>query len=116
MEIKGQAKLLRIFLGETDKIHHQPLYEVLVNEARARGLAGATAWRGLLGFGPSARVRTSKLLDLSSDLPMVVELVDEEQKIDAFIPVIDRLFDEANSGGLVTMEKVDVIRYLHAKK
>ena len=116
MEIKGQAKLLRIFLGETDKIHHQPLYEVLVNEARARGLAGATAWRCLLGFGPSARVRTSKLLDLSSDLPMVVELVDEEQKIDAFIPVIDRLFDEANSGGLVTMEKVDVIRYLHAKK
>ena len=113
MEIKGSAKLLRLFVGESDKVGHTPLYEVIVNEARERHLAGATAWRGILGFGPTARMRTTKLLDLSSDLPMVIEIVDEEKKIDDFIPVLHDLFEKADSGGLVTIEKVDVIRYIH---
>ena len=113
MEIKGTAKLLRIFVGESDKVSHTPLYEVIVKEARERHLAGATAWRGILGFGPTARMRTAKLLDLSSDLPMVIEIVDEEKKVDAFIPTLHELFEKADSGGLVTIEKVDVIRYVH---
>ena len=113
MEIKGTAKLLRIFVGESDKVGHTPLYEVIVKEARERHLAGATAWRGILGFGPTARMRTSKLLDLSSDLPMVIEIVDEEQKIDEFVPVLRDLFEKADSGGLVTIEKVEVIHYVH---
>lgn len=113
MEIKGTAKLLRIFVGESDKVGHTPLYEVIVKEAREQHLAGATAWRGVLGFGPSARMRTTKLLDLSSDLPMVIEIVDEEQKVDGFIPVLHDLFEKADSGGLITIEKVQVIRYLH---
>ncbi len=113
MEIRGTAKLLRIFVGESDKVGHTPLYEVIVKEARERHLAGATAWRGILGFGPAARMRTTKLLDLSSDLPIVIEIVDEEKKVDDFIPVLHELFEKADSGGLVTIEKVDVIRYVH---
>ena len=111
MEIKGTAKLLRIFVGESDKVGHTPLYEVIVKEARERHLAGATAWRGILGFGPTARMRTTKLLDLSSDLPMVIEIVDEEKKMEDFLPVL--LFEESDSGGLITVEKVEVIRYVH---
>ena len=113
MEIKGTAKLLRIFVGESDKVSHTPLYEMIVKEAREQHLAGATAWRGILGFGPTARMRTTKLLDLSSDPPMVIEIVDEEKKVDAFIPILHDLFENADSGGLVTIEKVDVIRYVH---
>lgn len=113
MEIKGTAKLLRIFVGESDKVGHTALYEVIVREARERHLAGATTWRGVLGFGPSARMRTTKLLDLSSDLPMVIEIVDEEKKVDEFIPVLHDLFEKSDSGGLITIEKVEVIRYVH---
>lgn len=113
MEITGTAKLLRIFVGESDKVSHTPLYEVIIKEAREQHLAGATAWRGNLGFGPSARMRTTKLLDLSSDLPMVIEIVDEEKKVDAFIPTLHDLFEKADSGGLITIERVDVIRYVH---
>lgn len=114
MEIKGTAKLLRVFVGESDKVGHTPLYEVIVKRAREEHLAGASAWRGVLGFGASARMRTAKVLDLSSDLPMVIEIVDEEHKVDAFIPILHDLFEEADSGGLITIEKVDVIRYIHA--
>lgn len=112
MEIKGTAKLLRLFVGESEKIGHTPLYEVIVKEARERHLAGATAWRGILGFGATARMRTTKLLDLSSDLPMVIEIVDEEKKVDDFIPTLHDLFEKANSRGLITIEKVEVIRYV----
>lgn len=113
MKIQGTAKLLRVFVGESDKVGHTPLYEAIVKEARERHLAGATAWRGVLGFGPTARMRTSKLLDLSSDLPMVIEIVDEERKIDDLIPVLNELFEKADSGGLSTIENVEVIRYVH---
>lgn len=113
MELKAGARLLRVFLGEGDQAKHAPLYEAIVREARAAGLAGATAWRGVMGFGPTSRIRTAKVLDLSADLPVVVEITDEEEKIRAFLPVLKRLFETSGCGGLVTMEKVEVIHYLH---
>jgi len=81
MKISGQAVLLRVFVGESDKIDHLPLYEVIVKQARDADLAGATVLKGVLGFGANARIRTHKILDLSSDMPMVIEIVDEEDKI-----------------------------------
>lgn len=113
MELKGEAKLLRIFIGESDKIGHAPLYEVIVKEARRAGLAGATAWRGILAYGPNSRIRTAKILDLSSDMPIIIEITDEEEKINAFLPALHDLFETANCGGLVTVEKVQIIKYLH---
>lgn len=113
MELKGTAKLLRIFAGEADKIHHTPLHEMIVREARDLGLAGATVWRGILAFGPTSRIRTTKVLDLSTDLPIIIEVVDTDEKIDAFLPRLHDLFEEADCGGLVTIENVEVIRYLH---
>jgi hypothetical protein len=115
MELKGEAKLLRVFLGETDRVRHKPLHEAVVLEARNAGLAGATAWRGFLGFGPTSRVRSAKILDLSSDLPVVVEIVDREDRINGFLPVLHDLFEEAGCGGLVTLEKVEIIRYSHGE-
>ena len=76
-------------------------------------LAGATVWRGVMGFGPTSRIRTTRVLDLSTDLPIIVEIVDEEKKIDRFLPVLHDLFESAQSGGLITLEKVQVIKYLH---
>jgi uncharacterized protein len=113
MKINGQAKSLRIFLGESDKIKQMPLYEAIVIEARKAGLAGATVLRGMLGFGPTSHIRTAKILDLSSDLPIVVEIVDEEGKIDDFLPVLSGLIEKSCSGGLVTIEKIGIIRYSH---
>ncbi len=115
MQAQSDAKLLRIFIGESDKIRHLPLFEVIVREAKAAGLAGATAWRGLMGFGPTSRIRTAKILDLSADMPVIVEITDEESKIAAFLPVLDRLFEESAGGGLVTMEKVQILRYARGK-
>ena len=115
MEISGQAVLLRIFIGESDKLGHMPLFEAIVKQARDAGLAGATVLKGVLGFGASARIRTTKILDLSADLSMVVEIVDEKGKIDAFQPLLTGLFDQANCGGLVTLETVEVIHYLPHK-
>ena len=111
MELKSEAKLLRIFLGEADKVKHTALYEAIVREARRMELAGATVWRGVMGFGRTSRIRTAKILDLSTDLPVIVEIVDEEQKIDRFLPVLDDLFEAAACGGLVTIEKVQVLKY-----
>ena len=116
MELNGEAKLLRIFIGESDKLRHLPLYEVIVREAKAAGLAGATAWKGLMGFGPSTRIRTAKILDLSGDLPMIVEINDSEEKINAFLPKLHEIFEQSQCGGLVTLERVDVIRYTHGKR
>jgi PII-like signaling protein len=116
MDAQSDAKRLRIFIGESDQVRHLPLYEVIVREAQDAGLAGATAWRGLTGFGPTSRIRTAKILDLSADLPVIIELTDEEPKITAFLPVPDRLFAESSCGGLVTLEKVQIIRYSHGKR
>ena len=113
MELKDEAKLLRIFLGESDKLGHVPLYEAIVREAKVAGLAGATAWKGVTGFGLCSRIRTTKILDLSSDLPMIVEIADAEEKINAFLPKLHEMFEQARSGGLITLEKVQIIRYTH---
>ncbi|MFC1796431.1 DUF190 domain-containing protein [Pseudomonadota bacterium] len=115
MEISGQAVLLRVFIGESDKIGHLPLFEAIVREARDAGLAGATVLKGVLGYGATARIRTTKILDISADLSMVVEIVDEESKIEAFQATLSDLMEQANCGGLVTLEKVRVIHYLPEK-
>ena len=115
MEICGQAVLLRIFVGESDKLGHLPLFEAIVKQARDAGLAGATVLKGVLGYGATARIRTTKILDLSADLSMVIEIVDEEKKIDAFQHSLSELFDRANCGGLVTLENIRVIHYLPQK-
>jgi PII-like signaling protein len=112
MEITGQAVLLRIFIGESDKLGHLPLYEEIVKQAREAGLAGATVLKGVLGFGATALIRTTKILDLSSDLSMVIEIVDEAAKVEAFQQQLSRLFEQANCGGLVTLENIRVVHYL----
>ena len=112
MEISGQAVLLRVFIGESDKIGHLPLYEAIVKEAREAGLAGATVLKGVLGYGATARIRTAKILDLSADLSLVVEIVDEEAKVASFQQRLSQLFEEANCGGLVTLENIRVVHYL----
>jgi PII-like signaling protein len=116
MELKKDARLLRIFLGEADKVHHSALYDVIVREAHTMGLAGATVWRGIMGFGPTSHIRTSRILDLSTDLPVIVEIADSEEKINAFLPVLTELFESSGCGGLVTVENVQVIRYAHGKE
>jgi len=105
MQIPHEAVLLRIFIGESDRWEHKPLYEAIVLKAREMHLAGATVLRGPMGFGKSSRLHTAKILRLSMDLPLVIEIVDSEEKINAFLPVLDPLI----GGGLVTLEKVKVI-------
>ncbi|AEB12509.1 DUF190 domain-containing protein [Marinithermus hydrothermalis] len=107
MKLEGHALLLRVFLGESDKHQGRPLYAVLVEEARRRGLKGATVLKGVMGYGAGSRIHTATILRLSEDLPVVVEIVDEEEKIRAFITFLD----EVMQGGLVTLERVEVIRY-----
>src|SRR5216117_2202724 len=107
MQIPHEAVLLRIFIGESDRWHHQPLYEAIVLKAREMHLAGATVLRGPMGFGKSSRLHTAKILRLSMDLPLVIEIVDSEEKIQALLPVLDQMI----GGGLLTLEKVRVIEY-----
>lgn len=112
MHINGDAKLLRIFVGESDKSGTIPVYEKIVIEARKSGLAGATVFRGIMGFGGSSRIHTTKILRLSEDLPLIVEIVDEVTKIEEFLPVLDKIFEDADSGGLITIEKAEIIKYV----
>src|SRR5256714_12307435 len=107
MQIPQDAVLLRIFIGESDRWQHKPLYEAIVLKAREMHLAGATVLRGPMGFGKSSRLHTAKILRLSMDLPLVIEIVDSEEKIQQFLPVLDQMMQ----GGLLTMEKVNVIHY-----
>jgi len=114
MKLTGEGKLLRIFLGELDKVNHRPLYEVLVLRAREMGLAGATVLRGVEGFGARSKViHTAKILRLSEDLPIVIELVDTEENIRKFLPVVNELFEKGDCGGMVTLEKAEIIKYTH---
>ncbi len=112
MTLPPQSMLLRIFIGSSDQLDHRALHEVIVERARQRGLAGATVLRGFLGFGANSRIHTSKVLRLSEDLPVVVEIVDAEEKIEAFLPELDAMIGE----GLVTLERVRVIAYRHNAK
>src|SRR5213593_326978 len=112
MNLPHEAVLLRIFMGESDRHGHQPLYEAIVLKARESHLAGATVLRGPMGFGKSSRLHTAKILRLSMDLPIVVEIVDSDEKIQQFLPVLDEMM----GGGLLTLEKVRVIEYRAAEK
>src|SRR5690242_12436318 len=107
MQLPRDAVLLRIFIGEDDRSGHRPLYEAIVLKAREQQLAGATVLRGPMGFGHSSRLHTAKILRLSEDLPFVVEIVDSEERINAFLPILDKMM----GSGLVTMEKVQVLQY-----
>ncbi|MFQ5708861.1 MAG: DUF190 domain-containing protein [bacterium] len=107
MRITGEGKLLRIFIGEADRFDGKPLYQVIVNKAREQELAGATVIRGMMGFGAHSRMHTAKLLRLSEDLPIVIEIVDSEEKIREFVKRINGMIEE----GLMTLEKAEIITY-----
>lgn len=107
MKLPSEGKLLRIFIGEADKWQGQPLYEAIVHLAKKEGLAGATAIKGFLGFGCKSHLHTTKLLRLSEDLPVIIEIVDAEEKINKFLPLLDPMVKE----GLITLEKAQVILY-----
>ncbi len=112
MKIPAEGKLLRVFVGEADRWEGRPLYEAIVEEARRRGLAGATVWKGFMGFGAHSRMHTTKIVRLSEDLPIVIEIVDSAEKIEAFLPDLDRMVRE----GLVTLERAEVILYRGPEK
>ena len=112
MKSSEDGQLLRVFIGESDRWHGKPLYEAIVLKAREMGIAGATMLRGMMGFGAASRIHTAKILRLSEDLPVVIEIVDSAEKIDALLPVIDEMVGE----GLVTLEKVRVIQYRHKRE
>src|SRR5438128_5494038 len=112
MEVPRDSLLLRIFIGESDRFAHKPLYETIVLKAGEMHLAGATVLRGPMGFGKSSRMHTAKILRLSMDLPMVVEIVDSEDKINAFLPALEEMM----SGGMITLERVQVIEYRQAER
>jgi PII-like signaling protein len=107
MQIPHEAVLLRIFIGENDRWEHKPLYEAIVLKARELHLAGATVLRGPMGFGRSSRLHTAKVLRLSEDLPFIIEIVDSEEKINAFLPILDAMM----GSGLVTIEPIRVLQY-----
>ena len=112
MHLPEDAVLLRVFIGESDRYQHRPLYEAIVLKARQLNLAGATVLRGPMGFGKSSHLHTAKILRLSMDLPIVIEIVDSEDKVNAFLPVLDEMM----GGGLVILERAKVIRYQDQRK
>jgi len=112
MEVPRDSMLLRVFIGESDRWNHRPLYEAIVLRARELHLAGATVLRGPMGFGKSSRMHTAKILRLSMDLPIVIEIVDSEEKINKLLPALGQMM----SGGMVTLERVQVIDYRHIER
>jgi PII-like signaling protein len=116
MELQGQSKLLRIFVGESDRLDHKLLYETILVAAREKGLAGGTVLRGIMSFGASSRIHVARLIELSVDLPVVIEIIDQAEKIDQFISTVNELFEQCGRGGLITTEKVDVLYYKPKKK
>lgn len=109
MQLPRNGLLLRIFIGESDRWHGAPLYEAVVKLAKERGLAGATVLRGICGYGAHSRIHTAKILQLSMDLPIVIEIVDRTERIEGFLPELDAMIQE----GLVTLEKVQILKYRH---
>src|SRR4029079_13720852 len=111
IKLERDSKLLRIFIGELDKSHNTPLYEALVYAAKKQGIAGATVLRGILAYGASSRIHTAKLLDLSFDLPVVIEIVVHKEKIDEFLETANQMIETSRGGALITVEDVEVIHY-----
>jgi uncharacterized protein len=112
MKLPEDALLLRVFIGESDQYHGKPLYEQIVLKARELNLAGATVLRGIMGFGAGSRIHTAKILELSVDLPLVIEVVDTEENINKLMPFVDEHVTE----GMVTLEKMRVIKYRHSSQ
>jgi len=111
MKLEGEGKLLRIFIGEADRFDHKPLYEQLVLRAREMGLAGATVLRGIEGFGARSRMHTAKILRLSEDLPLVIEIVDAEEKVDSFAAIAGEMITQSGVGAMITEERAHIIQY-----
>lgn len=111
MDIPADAQLVRVYIGESDRSGHRPLYEVIVTEARKRGMAGATVLRGMMGFGKNSRMHTTKILRLSEDLPLIIEIVDSRERVQAFLPELNAMV----TNGLVTVENIQVEVYRHDK-
>src|SRR5690349_3973396 len=109
MQLERDSKLLRIFIGELDKSGNTPLYEALVLAAKKNGIAGATVLRGILSYGASSRIHSAKLLDLSFDLPIVVEIVDHQDQVEKFLEVANKLIEDSGCGALITVEKAEVV-------
>ena len=116
MTNQTEAKLLRIFIGESDKSGHTPLYEAIVFEARKQGISGSTVLRGIMGFGANSRIHTAKLFEISTDMPLIIELVDKAEKIDEFVKTVEGMIEDTGSGALITLEKAEVIRYKAGRK
>jgi PII-like signaling protein len=115
MHIAGNGKLLRIFVGESDRYRGRPLYEAIVHRAHELGLAGATVWRGIEGYGAASRIHTAKILRLSEDLPVLIEIVDTEEKIRAALSEFDAMMEASGGGGLITLESAEIIKYSHGR-
>jgi PII-like signaling protein len=107
VKLEGEGKLVRVFVGESDTVHGKPLYQAIVERVREEGLAGATVIRGIEGFGATSRLHTTRILQLSTDLPVVIEIVDTDEKIQGILPILDEMIGD----GLVTLEKVHIITY-----
>jgi PII-like signaling protein len=116
MELKGKALNLRIYCGESDKYEGQPLYEAIVFAARHAGLAGATSYRGIMSYGPSHSIHTIKVFALSSDLPIIIDIIDTEEKINEFLPTAEAMMNQSGKGGMITSSDVTVHRYEPGQK
>ena len=116
MELNRNSKLLRIFIGTTDHIKHQPLYEAIVFAAKENGLAGATVMKGVMSYGASSLVHTAKLIEISTDMAVIIEIIDHESKINGFVGIVSAMLEEANCGGLITLEEAEVLYYRSKKK
>jgi len=113
MKLEGRGKSLKVFIGETDQFHGAPLYHAIVVKAKQMGLAGATVTRGLEGFGANSRIHTANILRLSEDLPVTIEIIDRPERIDAFVPELDKMVTE---GLVITLQDVEIIKYSRGKQ
>lgn len=112
MKIEGTAKMVQVFIGESDQWHGQSLYEAIVHRCKQEGMAGVTVTRGIEGFGANSRIHTTHILRLSEDLPIKIEIVDTEERVERFLPILDEMVKE----GLVTVQEVHVVKYVHKEK
>jgi len=115
MKINSEGKLLKIFIGESDNYQGHPLYEVILRTVKERGLSGATVLRGIEGYGANSALRSTRLIDLSNDLPIVIEIIDEEENIQMILPLINQLIEKVNAGALLTLESVQIVKYSPSK-
>jgi len=111
MKLEGKAQVLRIYLGSIDKHEHKPMYEYIIMEARNFGILGATVFRGVLSYGASSTIHSAKIFELSPDLPIIIEMIDKKEKIEAFIEEMSELFDDDKFGGLVTTYGIDIVKH-----